>query len=54
MQSILVGVSDRADEHTKRAAQALVTSLDHKGIAAKLENGAANKAIVDIMIGLKP
>lgn len=54
MQSILVNVSDEADDHTKRAAQALVTSLDHKGIAATLENDTTNKAIVDIIIGLKP
>jgi hypothetical protein len=54
MQSILVNVSDEADEHTKRAGQTLVTSLNHKGIAAKLENDASSKAIVDIIIGLKP
>jgi hypothetical protein len=54
MQSILVNVSDEADEQTKRAAHALVTSLNHEGIAAKLENDDANKAIVDVIIGLKP
>jgi hypothetical protein len=54
MQAILVNVNDGADASTKQAAHTLVTALNDNGIEAKLDNDTADKAIVDMIIGLKP
>ncbi len=54
MQSVLIYANDDASEQTKKAAMALATALNNEGVSAKLRSGDSNKAVVDIIVGLKP
>jgi hypothetical protein len=54
MSSVIINVSDNANDRTKAAGRALAAALNADGIVATFGNETGDVAIVDIMIGLKP
>lgn len=54
MQSIMVNATDKSDQQTKHAAEALTSALNENGIVSNFSNDESKDNIVDIIIGLKP
>jgi hypothetical protein len=54
MSSVIINVSDGANERTKEAGRALASALNEHGIVSTPGKDTSDTAIVDIIIGLKP
>jgi hypothetical protein len=54
MQSVLVNATDKSDEQTKHAAEALTSALNSNGIVSNLNNDGSKDDIIDMVSSRSP